>query len=104
MSDEVDYGRMLDALFSVPTAIFELPAPLTQDEIQKVLEEARQFERDHPEFCVSPPPSMADWANVIVSGVSEDEKIRCRKAERMAKCDLSSGRRARGQDPDQWLQ
>jgi hypothetical protein len=100
--EEAQYERMLNGLFSIPTG--EFPPPLAPDDLFKVIANAHNIAITFPDVFAPPPPTMADYANALMAHVSEGEKIRRRKADRMAKVDIRSGWRAKTENPYRWWQ
>jgi hypothetical protein len=93
-----DYSAMLEGLFSqtVPS-----PEVITPDKIEARLAEVRDFERDYLPFMVD--PLMQAYAAILMSPVDPLD-IAGRRAARLAKTDLASGRRAMAEDPLNWRQ
>jgi hypothetical protein len=95
------------------------------DRIDEALAQVREFEKRYPQFCAKPGDTLSDEereANLaivletlrkysgsqeyarIMRASSAADRIRGRKATRVAKCDPASGRKAGAESPDNWRQ
>jgi hypothetical protein len=99
-------------------------SPVRQSAAERIAE-VKLFEASH-DFCTAGPeltdeeraanlawvlkilsgysaPSMQDYAAVMMAPTATD-RVRMRKAARIAACDPASGRISLGQNPEQWMQ